>query len=123
MTDLEARETERPSDLRLTGPPDRRRQAPPGRRRCEIVDNRASGGYRIFSALDRSGPEPRAGQFYMLAAAEGWGQRDGRPYLPRAFSVAGARPADTSCGWISWSRRLGPERSGWRPCVRARGCG
>jgi NAD(P)H-flavin reductase len=25
----------------------------------------------------------------MLAAADGWGQRDGRPYLPRAFSVAG----------------------------------
>ena len=30
----------------------------------------------------------------MLAAADGWGQRDGRPYLPRAFSVAEARPAD-----------------------------
>jgi dihydroorotate dehydrogenase electron transfer subunit len=86
MTDLKARETERPSD--------RRRQAPPGRRRCEIADNRAAGGYRIFTALDRSGPEPRAGQFYMLAAAEGWGQHDGRPYLPRAFSVAGARPDD-----------------------------
>jgi NAD(P)H-flavin reductase len=26
----------------------------------------------------------------MLTAADGWGQRDGRPYLPRAFSVAQA---------------------------------
>ncbi|MEK6272699.1 MAG: dihydroorotate dehydrogenase electron transfer subunit [Actinomycetota bacterium] len=61
---------------------------------CEVTDNRKSGGYRLFSALDRSGPEPGAGQFYMLAAADGWGQRDGRPYLPRAFSVAEARAAD-----------------------------
>ena len=85
MTGLKARDTERPSEPRLTTPPDRRRQAPPGRRLCEVMDKRESGGYRIFSALDRSGPEPGAGQFYMLAAADGWGQRDGRPYLPRAF--------------------------------------
>jgi NAD(P)H-flavin reductase len=57
-----------------------------------VVENRAAGGYRIFSALDTAGPEPRAGQFYMLAAADGWGQRSGRPYLPRAFSVAEATP-------------------------------
>ena len=68
--------------------------APPGRRLCEVVENRATGGYRLFSALDRSGPGPLAGQFYMLAAADGWGQRDGRPYLSRAFSVAEARPAE-----------------------------
>jgi dihydroorotate dehydrogenase electron transfer subunit len=65
--------------------------APPGRRLCEVVANRASGGYRIFTALDPSGPEPRGGQFYMLAAADGWALRDGRPYLPRAFSVAKAK--------------------------------
>jgi dihydroorotate dehydrogenase electron transfer subunit len=94
MTGPKARDRERPSDPSLTTPPDRRRQAPPGRRLCQVTDNRESGGYRIFSALDRSGPEPDAGQFYMLAAADGWGQRDGRPYLPRAFSVAEARPAD-----------------------------
>jgi dihydroorotate dehydrogenase electron transfer subunit len=62
--------------------------APLGRRSCEITGNRAVGGYRIFSALDASGPEPLPGQFYMLAAADGWGRSDGRPYLPRAFSVA-----------------------------------
>jgi len=69
---------------------DARILAPPGRRLCGVTENRAAGGYRIFSALDESGPEPRAGQFYMLAAADGWGQRTGRPYLPRAFSVAEA---------------------------------
>ena len=64
--------------------------APFGRRVCEIVAAQATGGYRIFSALDRQGPMPRAGQFYMLSAASGWGSDDGRPYLPRAFSVAAA---------------------------------
>ena len=70
-------------------------QAPFGRRRAAVVGNRASGGYRVFSLLDASGPEPAAGQFYMLATASHWsGDSDGeRPYLPRAFSVAQARPA------------------------------
>src|SRR5438874_7353662 len=68
--------------------------APFGRRLCEVTQNVAAGGYRIFSALDREGPEPQAGQFYMLAAEDGWGQRDGRPYLPRAFSVATAESAE-----------------------------
>jgi dihydroorotate dehydrogenase electron transfer subunit len=64
--------------------------APFGRRRCEVTRNLASGGYRIFSALDPAGPEPAAGQFYMLAAEAGWGGDGGRPYLARAFSVADA---------------------------------
>ena len=67
------------------------RVTPPfDRRLCEVVAARDSGGYRIFSALDRDGPEPAAGQFYMLAAERGWGGAGGRPYLARAFSVAGA---------------------------------
>jgi NAD(P)H-flavin reductase len=64
--------------------------APLGRRACEVIGNREAGAYRVFTAMDAVGPEPRAGQFYMLAAAEGWGGRSGRPYLPRAFSVAEA---------------------------------
>jgi dihydroorotate dehydrogenase electron transfer subunit len=64
--------------------------APLGRRLAEVVDNRASGSYRIFTVLDREGPEPGAGQFYMLATGERWGSRNGRPYLPRAFAVAEA---------------------------------
>lgn len=63
--------------------------APLGARECEVTERRTSGGYVIFSALDPEGPEPRPGQFYMLAA-EGWGSHGGRPYLPRAFSVADA---------------------------------
>jgi hypothetical protein len=43
--------------------------APFGRRLCEVGDVRPSGGYRVFSLLDRHAPEPRPGQFYMLAAA------------------------------------------------------
>lgn len=66
--------------------------APFGRRLCAVGDVRASGGYRVFSLLDRAGPEPLPGQFYMLAAVDGWGE-DGRPFLPRAISVADARRA------------------------------
>ncbi len=62
--------------------------APLGRRSCEITRNIATGGYRVFSALDASGPEPAAGQFYMLAARSRWGGEGERPYLARAFSVA-----------------------------------
>jgi dihydroorotate dehydrogenase electron transfer subunit len=64
--------------------------APFGRRLCEVTRNVAAGGYRVFSALDTAGPEPAAGQFYMLAADSGWSGEDGRPYLARAFSVADA---------------------------------
>jgi dihydroorotate dehydrogenase electron transfer subunit len=66
--------------------------APLGRRLAEVVENRGTGGYRVFSAIDREGPEPAPGQFYMLAAARGWGGEGGRPYLGRAFSVAAAEP-------------------------------
>jgi dihydroorotate dehydrogenase electron transfer subunit len=72
-------------------------RAPFGRRLADVVAVRASGGYRVFSLHDAAGPEPAAGQFYMLAAASGWGADGERPYLPRAFSVAEAA-ADTSPG-------------------------
>jgi NAD(P)H-flavin reductase len=65
--------------------------APLGRRRTEVVANEASGGYRVVSAHDPGGPAPAAGQFYMLAT-DAWGGPGGRPYLPRAFSVADAEP-------------------------------
>jgi NAD(P)H-flavin reductase len=67
--------------------------APFWRRLCEVSENRASGGYRLFSLLDREGPEPLAGQFYMLATESQWGQGGGRPFLPRALSVAECGPA------------------------------
>jgi dihydroorotate dehydrogenase electron transfer subunit len=67
--------------------------APFGRRLCEVAGNKASGGYRIFSLLDREGPAPAPGQFYMLASERSWGEGGSRPYLPRAISVAEAAPA------------------------------
>jgi dihydroorotate dehydrogenase electron transfer subunit len=70
------------------------RPVPPwGRRLCEVLDNRESGGYRLFSLLDRKGPEPEPGQFYMLACEHHWEGEAERPFLPRALSVADAGPA------------------------------
>ena len=67
--------------------------APLGARDCEVVERRETGGYVVFSALDADGPDPAPGQFYMLAAP-GWGASGGRPFLPRAFSVADGRARD-----------------------------
>jgi dihydroorotate dehydrogenase (NAD+) catalytic subunit len=67
--------------------------APFGRRLCEVAESKASGGYRIFSLLDREGPAPAPGQFYMLASERSWGEGGGRPFLPRAISVAETAPA------------------------------
>jgi dihydroorotate dehydrogenase electron transfer subunit len=68
--------------------------APFGRRLCETVENRASGGYRLFSLHDPVGPEPLPGQFYMLATERHWEEGEGRPFLPRALSVALAERID-----------------------------
>jgi NAD(P)H-flavin reductase len=67
--------------------------APFGRRLCEVAENEVSGGYRIFSLFDREGAPPEPGQFYMLASERAWGEGGGRPYLPRAISVAETAPA------------------------------
>jgi len=67
--------------------------APFGRRVCKVSESRASGGYRFFSLIDEKGPPPLPGQFYMLATERHWEQRDLRPFLPRALSVAETGPA------------------------------
>ncbi len=81
----------------MDGPPPPRPGAagvvPLGKRLCRVTENRASGGYRVFSLRDEQGPAPDAGQFYMLAAERHWEERGGRPFLPRALSVADAEPA------------------------------
>jgi dihydroorotate dehydrogenase electron transfer subunit len=62
--------------------------APFGRRRAPVVDRTEYGAYTVLRCTDAEGPAPQPGQFYMLAAAEGWGGGAGeRPFLPRAFSV------------------------------------
>jgi dihydroorotate dehydrogenase electron transfer subunit len=66
--------------------------APFGRRRCEVQLNQPAGVYRLIGAYDPVGPLPLPGQFYMLAAADGWGEGSSqRPYLARAFSVCRVR--------------------------------
>jgi len=62
--------------------------APFNRRSCRVAESHAAGGYRIFTLVDEEGPEPAPGQFYMLAAQSEWEGETGRPYLPRAISVA-----------------------------------
>ena len=76
----------------------RRTLAPFGRRLTAVSANHKVGAYRLITAADPEGPsDPRPGQFYMLAAEEGWGAGEGeRPYLPRAFSFARAREGDLS---------------------------
>jgi NAD(P)H-flavin reductase len=72
-----------------------RTQAPFGRRLVPVSDRRELGAYVVLSVTDTAGPPPDPGQFYMLAAAERWGGgADERPFLPRAFSVLRARPAE-----------------------------
>jgi dihydroorotate dehydrogenase electron transfer subunit len=85
--------------------------APFGRRLCEVSRNLASGGYRIFSALDPAGPEPAGGQFYMLATESGWGGEGGRPYLARAFSVADAARTDGGVRLDFLVQAVGPGTS------------
>jgi dihydroorotate dehydrogenase electron transfer subunit len=75
-------------------PAEARTLAPPERRIAEVKAVERVGAYDLITARDPIGPaDPRPGQFYMLAAAERWGGGEGeRPYLPRAFSFARARP-------------------------------
>ena len=90
--------------------------APFGRRLCEVTENRASGGYRVFSLLDREGPEPLPGQFYMLASEPAGGRRR-RAALPAAGDL---RRRDRPGG-----RRRAPglpgrgHRARHRPALRA----
>jgi dihydroorotate dehydrogenase electron transfer subunit len=75
-------------------------QAPFGRRTAPITARERYGDYVVLRCTDADGPRPQAGQFYMLAAATRWGGgADGRPFLPRAFSVLRA-PADREELWF-----------------------
>ena len=63
-------------------------RAPFGRRAACVTAREQHGAYVVLRCHDLGGPEPRAGQFYMLSSAERWGGGEGeRPFLPRAFSV------------------------------------
>jgi dihydroorotate dehydrogenase electron transfer subunit len=78
--------------------------APPERRVAVVSGVERLGAYHLVTAHDASGPpDPRPGQFYMLAAEACWGGGgDERPYLPRAFSFARAHvePEGVSLGFL-----------------------
>jgi NAD(P)H-flavin reductase len=62
-----------------------------------------------LTALDRGGPTPIAGQFYMLQTPQGWGGgEDGRPYLPRALSFARAVTSDDGVSLDFLFENVGP---------------
>jgi NAD(P)H-flavin reductase len=63
-----------------------------GRRPATVTGIDELGAYRLLRVADPSHGDPQPGQFAMLAAVERWGgSEDGRPYLPRAFSIARRR--------------------------------
>jgi dihydroorotate dehydrogenase electron transfer subunit len=70
--------------------------APFQRRLLTVLGSDELGAYRVLRVADVETPEPRPGQFAMIAAAERWGGgEDERPYLPRAFSIARRRVGET----------------------------
>ncbi|MCW3013264.1 MAG: Dihydroorotate dehydrogenase, electron transfer subunit, iron-sulfur cluster binding domain protein [Solirubrobacterales bacterium] len=76
-------------------------QAPFGRRRAVLSSIRKVGAYHLLEVVDRHGPDPEPGQFYMLAAVTGWGAgADERPFLPRAFSAMGVSSGPPTRLWF-----------------------
>jgi NAD(P)H-flavin reductase len=74
---------------------DARTLAPFGRRSAAVAAREQYGAYVVLRSFDPAGPPPQPGQFYMLSTATRWGAGEGgRPFLPRAFSVLRARPAE-----------------------------
>ncbi len=70
--------------------------APLQRRLLTVLGLEGLGAYRVLRVADVETPEPRPGQFAMLAAAERWGGgEDERPYLARAFSIARRRVGES----------------------------
>jgi dihydroorotate dehydrogenase electron transfer subunit len=63
--------------------------ASPERRLLTVLGVEPLGAYRLLRVADVETPEPRPGQFAMIASAEWWGGGESeRPYLARAFSYA-----------------------------------
>jgi dihydroorotate dehydrogenase electron transfer subunit len=90
--------------------------APLRRRLLKVTANESLGAYKLLKVADPAGPEPEAGQFTMLQAAERWGGgEDERPYLARAFSLA--RWRDGEAQYLledvgPGTKRLGELRAG-----------
>ena len=82
--------------------------APWGRRALTCASNGETGAYRAITLRDTAGPAPQAGQFYMLSTRERWGGMNGRPYLPRAFSVAACTESRRGIDLVFLSHAVGP---------------
>ena len=80
--------------------------------------NEAIGPYRLVAVEDPEGPIPLPGQFYMLSAVAGWGERAASGLISDAPSRSAGCEA---IAWSSWSTRLAPGRGGWRCFARRRG--
>ena len=92
--------------------------APLGRRACEVVGERAVGRLPGLLGARPRGARAAVGPVLHARRRSGWGSAAGRPYLPRAISVAGCRArAARACGSTSCSRR----RARHAPARGARG--
>ena len=67
-----------------------------------------------------TGPEPAAGQFYMLATESGWGGGRAAPTSPAPSRSPTASASAAGCGSTSWSTAVGP---GTERLLRARASG
>lgn len=99
------------------------RPAPPfGRRTAEVTGAGDDGGYRVFTLLDREGPLPLPGQFYMLTEAPEWASTSGRPYLPRAISFARSTEVEGGLALEFLIDRVGPGTERLAELGRGDGC-
>jgi dihydroorotate dehydrogenase electron transfer subunit len=85
------------------------------RKKAAVLAARRIGAYAHLTC-ENPGPDPRPGQFYMLATVERWGGGEAeRPFLPRAFSYLRARDGELEFLWEDvgpGTRRLSELRPG-----------
>ena len=95
--------------------------APFGRRLVEVRERADTGAYGLLSLSDPTGILPRPGQFYMLARGEQWAGDGGRPFLPRAISVAEVVPAGSKALLRFLLHDVGPGTNRLLDCVPGEG--
>jgi NAD(P)H-flavin reductase len=85
------------------------------RKKAAVLDARRIGAYAHLTC-ENPGPDPRPGQFYMLATVDRWGGGEAeRPFLPRAFSYLRAEDGRLEFLWEDvgpGTRRLSELRPG-----------
>ena len=84
--------------------------APFGRRTLRSPSAASVGAYVVLAAEDPDGPAPRAGQFYMLAAAQRWGGGARGAPVPAARASASCARATTVLEFMLEAVGPGTER-------------